>query len=218
MKKKFILLGAPGSGKGTLAEKATTKYGILQISTGDIFRQNVADGTALGKKAKEYMDRGELVPDELVLDLVADRLSQPDAQKGYMLDGFPRTIVQAEALDKALEKSGSRIDAVVYLNVPRDELIHRISGRRLCSVCGKSYNVDNPEFSPAVPGICDVDGGNLIQRPDDTEEVAKGRIDVYNEQTHPLVEYYQEAGMLTELNGMDGAVRNFELFSALIEA
>ncbi|MDR0596506.1 MAG: adenylate kinase [Clostridiales Family XIII bacterium] len=218
MKKKFILLGAPGSGKGTLAERATAKYGILQISTGDIFRHNVADGTELGKKAKEYMQRGDLVPDGLVLDLVTDRLSQDDAQKGYMLDGFPRTIVQAEALNKTLEKSGTKIDAVVYLNVPRDELVKRLSGRRTCSVCGRSYNVGNPEFAPAVDGVCDVDGGELVQRHDDDKKVAEGRIDVYNEQTHPLVKYYQAAGILTELNGMDGAVRNFELFSKLIEA
>jgi adenylate kinase len=200
--KKIILLGAPGSGKGTLAERVTAKYGIPQISTGDILRQNTADGTELGKKAKAYMEKGELVPDALVLDLIADRLAKPDAQAGYMLDGFPRTIAQAQALDKALAESGSKIGLVVYLNTPKDELIKRISGRRLCGVCGKSYNVNNEEFAPAKAGVCDVCSGDLIQRPDDTAEVAETRIDVYNEQTLPLVAYYREAGLLTELDGM----------------
>jgi adenylate kinase len=216
--KRIILLGAPGSGKGTLAEKVTDKYGIPQISTGDILRQNVAEGTELGKQANEYMKRGGLVPDALVLDLVADRLTKPDVQAGYMLDGFPRTIVQAEALTETLAKSGSKIDIVVYLNVPKDELIKRISGRRLCSVCGKSYNVNNPEFAPATPGACDIDGGELIQRSDDNEDVAENRIDVYNEQTSPLIAYYRESGILTEFDGMNGVVRNFDALGKLLEA
>jgi len=216
--KKIILLGAPGSGKGTLAEKVTAKYGIPQISTGDILRQNVADGTELGKKAKEYMDQGALVPDALILDLVAGRLVQPDTRNGYMLDGFPRTIVQAEALDAALVKKGSKIDIVVYLNVPKDELIKRISGRRLCAVCGKSYNVNAPDFAPATSGVCDLDGGELIQRHDDNEDVAENRIDVYNEQTLPLVTYYREAGILTEVDGMDDVRRKFDVLGKLLEA
>jgi adenylate kinase len=202
MKRRIILLGAPGSGKGTLAERVSAKYGLPQISTGDILRQNKAEGTELGMKAREYMDKGELVPDELVTDLVADRLARPDAQDGYMLDGFPRTIAQAEALDRVLAESGAGIDAVVYLNTPRDELVKRISGRRLCGTCGKSYNVNNEEFAPAAGGVCGVCGGDLIQRPDDTEAVAENRIDVYNQQTLPLVEYYTKAGLLTEFDGM----------------
>jgi adenylate kinase len=201
--KKVILLGAPGSGKGTLAENVTDKCGIPQISTGDILRQNVADGTELGVKAKEYMDKGELVPDALVLDLVADRLSRDDVRDGYMLDGFPRTIAQAEALDDVLAKSGSGIDLVVYLNTPRDELIKRISGRRLCGTCGKSYNVNNPRFAPSSDGVCDACGAELTQRRDDTEAIAENRIDVYNEQTLPLVDYYRRAGILTEIDGME---------------
>jgi adenylate kinase len=216
--KRIILLGAPGSGKGTLAERVTAKYGIPQISTGDILRQNTADGTELGKKAKEYMDKGELVPDALVLDLVADRLAQPDAQEGYMLDGFPRTIAQAEALDKALSVSGSGRDLVVYLNTPRVELIKRISGRRLCGACGKSYNVNNKTFAPTSPGVCDVCGAELIQRPDDTEAVAENRIDVYNEQTLPLVEYYRDKGILTELDGMGPIEDKLDAMGKLLEA
>jgi adenylate kinase len=216
--KKIILLGAPGSGKGTLAERLTAKYGIPQISTGDILRRNTAEGTELGKKAKEYMDQGELVPDALVLDLVADRLAQPDAREGYMLDGFPRTIAQAEALDKTLAASGSRIDLVVYLNTPKPELIKRITGRRLCGVCGKSYNVNNKEFAPSDDGKCDACGEALIQRPDDTEAVAENRIDVYNEQTLPLVEYYRKAGILTELDGMGPIADKLDAMGKLLEA
>jgi adenylate kinase len=215
--KRIILLGAPGSGKGTLAERITAKYGIPQISTGDILRQNTAQGTELGRKAKAYMEKGELVPDALVLDLVADRLEQPDAKDGYMLDGFPRTIAQAEALAGALAKSGSGIDFVVYLNTPRDELIRRISGRRLCGSCGKSYNVNNREFAPPADGACGACGGELIQRPDDTEAVAENRIDVYNEQTLPLVEYYRQAGLLTELDGTGPIEGKVDAISGLIE-
>jgi adenylate kinase len=216
--KKIILLGAPGSGKGTLAERVTAKYGIPQISTGDILRRNTAEGTELGKKAKSYMDKGELVPDALILDLIADRLAKPDAQAGYMLDGFPRTIAQAEAFGKALAESGSKIDIVVYLNTPKAELIKRITGRRLCSVCGKSYNVNNSEFAPSKEGVCDVCGGKLIQRPDDTEAVAENRIDVYNEQTLPLVEFYRKAGVLTELDGMGPIADKLDEMGKLIEA
>jgi adenylate kinase len=216
--KKIILLGAPGSGKGTLAEKMTSKYGIPQISTGDILRQNRADGTELGKKAQAYMDKGELVPDDLVVDLVADRLAKPDAQAGYMLDGFPRTIAQAEALGKVLAESGSKIDFVLYLNTPKEELIKRISGRRLCGVCGKSYNVNSAAFAPPESGACGVCGGNLIQRPDDTEAVAENRIDVYNEQTLPLVAYYRDAGILTELDGMGPLEDKVAAMGRLIEA
>ncbi|MDR2163820.1 MAG: adenylate kinase [Clostridiales Family XIII bacterium] len=215
--KKIILLGAPGSGKGTLAERITAKYGIPQISTGDILRQNIADGTELGKKAKAYMDKGELVPDALILDLIAGRLAQPDANDGYMLDGFPRTIAQAEALGGNLAEGGSGIDFVVYLNTPKDELIKRISGRRLCSACSKSYNVNNNEFAPSSEGVCDACGGGLIQRPDDTEAVAENRIDVYNEQTLPLVEYYRNAGLLIELDGMGPVYDKVDAMSRLIE-
>jgi adenylate kinase len=216
--KKIIMLGAPGSGKGTLAGRVNAKYGVLQISTGEILRQNTAEGTELGKKVKTYMDKGELVPDALILELIADRLSKPDAQAGYTLDGFPRTIAQAEAFDDMLAKSSSKVDAVVYLNTPRDELIKRITGRRQCSVCGRSYNVNSKKFAPAVEGVCNVCGGTLIQRPDDTDAVVENRIDIYNERTLPLVEYYRKAGILTEIDGMDPRESKIDAVGKLIEA
>ncbi|MDR1953711.1 MAG: adenylate kinase [Clostridiales Family XIII bacterium] len=198
--KNLILLGPPGSGKGTQAERITAKYGIPAISTGDIFRKNIADGTELGKKAKAYMDKGELVPDELVVGLVADRLSEDDTKGGYLLDGFPRTIVQADALERVLTERGERIDGVIYINTPRDELIRRISGRRVCEVCGKTYNTGS--FAPKVAGVCDHCDGKIVQRNDDTEATAKNRVDVYNEQTMPLVDYYRGKGLLSEFDGM----------------
>jgi adenylate kinase len=197
--KNFILLGPPGSGKGTQAEKITAKYGIPAISTGDIFRKYIADGTELGRKAKAYMDKGELVPDELVVDLVANRLNEDDTKGGYLLDGFPRTIVQADALECVLGERGERIDGVIYINTPKDELIRRIAGRRVCEDCGKTYNTGS--FAPKVAGVCDHCDGKIIQRNDDTEETARNRVDVYNEQTMPLVDYYKAKGLLSEFDG-----------------
>jgi adenylate kinase len=197
-----MLLGAPGSGKGTQAERITQRYGIPAIATGDIFRKNLSEGTPLGLKAKGYMEAGELVPDELVIDLVADRLSEPDTKNGYLLDGFPRTIAQAEALDKLLSGKGEALDKVFFIDVPKDVLIDRIAGRRVCPSCGRVYHVTG--MPPKQAGVCDDDGAELIQRKDDDAATAENRIDVYNEQTKPLVEYYKKTGLLIELDGTAG--------------
>ena len=196
---KIIMLGAPGAGKGTQAKKIAEKYGIPHISTGDIFRANIKEGTELGKKAKSYMDQGLLVPDELTCDLVVDRISQPDAAKGYVLDGFPRTIPQAEALTDALSKRGEAIDYAVNVEVPDSNIINRMSGRRACLSCGATYHLTyNP---PKAEGICDHCGNNLVLRDDDKPETVKKRLDVYHAQTQPLIDYYKAAGALREVDG-----------------
>lgn len=195
----IILLGPPGAGKGTQAELIVEKYGIPQISTGDIFRANIKNGTELGKKAKTYMDAGNLVPDELVVDLVRDRLEQDDCKDGFMLDGFPRTVFQAEELDKIMESKGLKIDHVLNIDVKPEKLIKRIAGRRVCRACGATFNI---AYKPtAKEGVCDNCGGEVYQRADDTEETVKNRIDVYFNQTAPLIEYYEKAGNIATLDG-----------------
>ncbi len=195
----IIFLGPPGAGKGTQAKILVEKYGIPQISTGDMLREHVKKGTELGKKAKEYMDKGQLVPDEIILSMVKERLSQPDAQKGFILDGFPRTVAQAEALDKMLEEMGRRIEFVLALIVPDDELVERLTGRRTCKNCGMMYHI---KFKPPkVDNKCDVCGGELYQRPDDNEETVRNRLKVYHESTAPLIEYYKKKGVLFEIDG-----------------
>ena len=195
---RAVLLGPPGAGKGTQAVRLVEKYGIPQISTGDIFRKNIKEGTELGKKAQEYTNSGRLVPDELVVDLVADRLLQDDCTNGYLLDGFPRTIAQAEAFDRMLEKNGQKLDAVINFEVGYETLMQRLTGRRLCKDCGASYHV---VFSPsAKEGVCDKCGGPLEQRKDDTRETAEKRIEIYEESTAPLIEYYSKAGTLKNFN------------------
>jgi adenylate kinase len=195
---RAVLLGPPGAGKGTQAVKLVEKYGVPQISTGDIFRKNIKEGTELGKKAQEYMNSGQLVPDELVVDLVKDRLLQEDCANGYLLDGFPRTIFQAEQLDKFLEEQGQKLDAVINFEVGYDALIARLTGRRICKKCGASFHIVN--IPPKVEGVCDVCGGELEQRKDDTVETAKKRIEVYEESTAPLIGYYTETGALKNFN------------------
>ena len=196
---KIIMLGAPGAGKGTQAKKIAEKYGIPHISTGDIFRANIKEGTELGKKAKSYMDQGLLVPDELTCDLVVDRISQPDAEKGYVLDGFPRTIPQAEALTDALNKRGETIDYAINVEVPDSNIINRMSGRRACLSCGATYHLTyNP---PKTEGVCDNCQGELVLRDDDKPETVKKRLDVYHAQTQPLIDYYKAAGALREVDG-----------------
>ena len=196
---KIIMLGAPGAGKGTQAKRIAEKYGVPHISTGDIFRANIKEGTELGKKAKSYMDQGLLVPDELTCDLVVDRISQPDAQKGYVLDGFPRTIPQAEALTAALEKRGEKIDYAIDVEVPDSNIIDRMSGRRACLSCGATYHLKyNP---PKAEGQCDNCGASLVLRDDDKPETVRKRLDVYHSQTQPLIDYYKAAGAL---RGVDG--------------
>lgn len=196
---KIIMLGAPGAGKGTQAKKIAEKYGIPHISTGDIFRANIKEGTELGQKAKSYMDQGLLVPDELTCDLVVDRISQPDAVNGYVLDGFPRTIPQAEALTNALNQRGESIDYAINVEVPDANIINRMSGRRACLSCGATYHLTyNP---PKAEGICDSCHGELVLRDDDKPETVKKRLDVYHAQTQPLIDYYKVAGALREVDG-----------------
>jgi adenylate kinase len=195
---RAVLLGPPGAGKGTQAVKLVEKYGVPQISTGDIFRKNIKEGTELGKKAQEYMNAGELVPDELVVDLVKDRLMQEDCANGYLLDGFPRTIYQAEELDKFLAEQGQKLDAVINFEVGHDELITRLTGRRVCKKCGASYHIVN--IPPKKEGVCDKCGGELEQRKDDTVETAENRISVYRESTAPLIGYYEKTGALKNFN------------------
>ena len=205
---RAVLLGPPGAGKGTQAVRLVEKYGVPQISTGDIFRKNIKEGTELGKKAQEYMNAGGLVPDELVVDLVKDRLMQDDCANGYLLDGFPRTIAQAEQLDEFLKEQGTKLDAVINFEVGYDTLMERLTGRRLCKVCGASYHIKN--FPPKTDGVCDKCGGELIQRDDDTEETARKRIEVYEESTAPLIEYYTKSGDLKNFNAEKDASEVFE--------
>jgi len=209
---KIIMLGAPGAGKGTQAKKIAEKYGIPHISTGDIFRANIKQGTELGKKAKEYMDAGGLVPDELVVDLVIDRVGQDDAKNGYVLDGFPRTIPQAEALDKALSDIGEKMDYAINVEVPDDNIINRMSGRRACVDCGGTYHI---QFNPTkVEGICDACGGKLILRDDDKPETVKNRLEVYHKQTQPLIDYYSKQGIMKEV---DGTMNMDDVFKAITD-
>ena len=196
---RIIMLGAPGAGKGTQAKKIAEKYNIPHISTGDIFRANIKNGTELGVKAKSYMDQGLLVPDELVVDLVADRIQQDDAKAGYVLDGFPRTILQAESLDAALAKMGQKIDYAVDVEVPDENIVNRMSGRRACVKCGATYHLQYAK--PKAEGVCDVCGEQLILRDDDKPETVQKRLGVYHQQTQPLIDYYENQNVLKEVDG-----------------
>jgi len=191
-------MGPPGSGKGTQAAFISKEMDIPHISTGDMFRKAIRDNTELGVKAKEYMDAGKLVPDEVTIGIVRERLQEPDCKKGFLLDGFPRTVAQAEALDEILASLDMQLDAVIDIQVPREELLKRLTGRRMCK-CGASYHIT---FSPPLQdGKCDKCGGDLYQRQDDTEETINNRLDVYNEQTKPLIEFYAKQGLLKNING-----------------
>ena len=205
---KIIMLGAPGAGKGTQAKMIAEKCGIPHISTGDIFRANIKNGTELGAKAKEYMDKGLLVPDELVCDLVVDRIQQADCEKGYILDGFPRTIPQAEALENALNAIEQKLDYAIDIDVPDENIINRMSGRRACVGCGATYHV---LFNPTkVEGKCDVCGESLILRDDDKPETVKKRLDVYHTQTQPLIDFYTERKVLVEVDGSQSMDKVFD--------
>ena len=209
---KIIMLGAPGAGKGTQAMKIAEKYQIPHISTGDIFRANIKEGTELGKKAKSYMDQGQLVPDELTLELIMDRFQNPDCANGYVLDGFPRTIPQAEALTEALAKKGETIDYAINVEVPDENIINRMGGRRACLACGATYHI---VYAPTkVEGVCDRCGEKLVLRDDDKPETVKNRLDVYHAQTQPLIEYYTKQGKLAEV---DGTQSMEDVFNAIVK-
>lgn len=196
---KLVILGPPGAGKGTQAEYIVERYNIPHISTGDIFRENIKNNTELGKKAKSYMDKGLLVPDDLVIALVEDRLNKDDAKEGFLLDGFPRTVAQAVSLDSILDKNDDKLTKVINISVDPEILIERAVGRRVCKTCGMTYHVKfNP---PKEEGVCDKDGTKLIQRDDDTEETVKTRISVYFDQTAPLIDYYRAQNLLIDIDG-----------------
>ncbi len=210
-----ILLGPPGAGKGTQAKMLTERYGVPQISTGDILRAAVGAGTPLGREAKTYMDRGALVPDEVVIGIVRDRLAEPDCHGGYLLDGFPRTVAQAEALTRMLRDLGTRLPIVVNLDVAEGELVRRLSGRRTCQGCSEPFHVDF--HPPRVEGTCDKCGGTLIQREDDREETIRRRLQVYREQTEPLIGYYQTQGRLKTVDGLGETGEIFGRISSTLE-
>ena len=208
---KIIMLGAPGAGKGTQAKKIAAKYSIPHISTGDIFRANIKNGTELGLKAKSYMDAGGLVPDEITIGMLLDRIHQADCENGYVLDGFPRTIPQAESLTEALKKNGEAIDFAVNVDVPDENIINRMSGRRACLNCGATYHI--VYNAPKTENVCDTCGQELVLRDDDKPETVKKRLDVYHDQTQPLIDYYAKAGVLKEV---DGTVDMEDVFQAIV--
>jgi len=213
---KIVMLGAPGAGKGTQAKMIASKYGIPHISTGDIFRANIKNGTELGKKAKQFMDQGLLVPDELTVDLVIDRLSQDDCAKGYILDGFPRTIPQAEALDTALKARGEALDYAVDVDVPDENIVSRMSGRRACTGCGATYHIVH---NPSKKGdVCEVCGETLVLRDDDKPETVQKRLTVYHDQTQPLIDYYSAKGILKTVDGTQDMNDVFAAITAILEA
>lgn len=212
MKMKIIMLGAPGAGKGTQAKMIADKYQIPHISTGDIFRSNIKEGTELGKEAKTYMDKGLLVPDELTVKILLDRVAKDDCKNGYVLDGFPRTIPQAEVLDEALAKLNDKIDYAIDVDVPDENIIRRMSGRRACLACGATYHIEH--IPPKTEGICDRCGKELVQRDDDKEETVKNRLNVYHEQTQPLIDFYTKKGILKTV---DGTVDMKDVFAAIVK-
>ncbi len=213
---KLIMLGAPGAGKGTQAKKIAEKYQIPHISTGDIFRANIKAGTELGMKAKSFMDQGQLVPDEVTIGMLLDRISQDDSKNGYVLDGFPRTIPQAESLTVALKERGEKIDYAVNVDVPDDNIINRMSGRRACVGCGATYHV--VYNAPKSEDICDTCGEKLILRDDDKPETVKNRLLVYHDQTQPLIDYYKKEGVLVEVDGTQNLEKVFQDIVAVLGA
>ena len=205
---KIVMLGAPGAGKGTQAKQIAAKYGVPHISTGDIFRANLKEGTELGKKAKVFMDQGQLVPDSLTLELIMDRFKNDDCANGYVLDGFPRTIPQAEALTAALSENKDKLDYAINVDVPDENIINRMSGRRACAKCGVTFHV---KYNPTkVEGICDLCGGELYIRDDDKPEIVNKRLVAYHEQTQPLIEYYENEGILKNVDGTQDVNKVFE--------
>jgi len=208
---KIIMLGAPGAGKGTQAKMIAEKYSVPHISTGDIFRANIKNGTELGMEAKKYMDQGLLVPDELTVKILLDRVANDDCKNGYVLDGFPRTIPQAEVLDKALAELGDKIDYAIDVEVPDENIIKRMGGRRACLSCGATYHIEH--VPPKAEGVCDTCGSELILRDDDKPETVKNRLDVYHKQTQPLIDFYSAKGVL---KSVDGTVDMKDVFASII--
>ncbi len=208
---KIIMLGAPGAGKGTQAKMIAEKFNIPHISTGDIFRANIKNGTELGKKAKEFMDKGQLVPDELTVEILLDRVANDDCKNGYVLDGFPRTIPQADVLDKELTKLGDKVDFAINVDVPDENIVRRMSGRRACLKCGATYHIEH--IPPKTEGICDKCGSELVQRDDDKPETVQNRLSVYHEQTQPLIDYYEKKNIL---KSVDGTKDMQEVFSDIV--
>lgn len=204
---KIILLGPPGAGKGTQAKSISNRYSIPHISTGDIFRKNISENTALGIEAKKYMDNGQLVPDEVTINMVKDRLQDSDCKNGYLLDGFPRTVSQAEALQEFLEGRNESLDCALLIDVPRDFILERMTGRRVCPSCGASYHI---KFNPAKDGKCELCGSEVVQRKDDTAETVAERLDVYENQTQPLIDYYKEKKLLSQVDGTKAINEVFE--------
>lgn len=211
---RIVLLGAPGAGKGTQAQSISNKYKIPHISTGDIFRKNISEGTVLGKTAKRYMDAGQLVPDQLTLDLIEDRLKQADCKNGYLLDGYPRTVVQAEFLEALLKQHNRALDAALLIAVPREVIIERLSGRRVCQSCGATFHVKNKP--PAKKDICDVCGNHLIHRADDSRETVEARLDVYEDQTSPLIKFYEDRGILKAVDGTQAINQIFKEITEIL--
>ena len=212
---KIIMLGAPGAGKGTQAKMIAEQYGIPHISTGDIFRANIKNGTELGKEAKKYMDQGLLVPDELTVKILLDRVADKDCENGYVLDGFPRTIPQAEVLDRELTKLGDQIDYAINVDVPDENIIRRMSGRRACISCGATYHIEH--IPPKQEGICDHCGKELVLRDDDKEETVKNRLKVYHDQTQPLIEFYTKKGVLQTVDGTKDMKDVFDAITAILK-
>ncbi len=212
---RLIFLGPPGAGKGTQAERITQKYGIIQLSTGDILRANIKGGTQLGALAKKYIDGGNLVPDEVIINMIRDELGKPEMANGYILDGFPRTIPQAEALDKLLEEMGQKLDSTLVLEVPNEELVSRLTARRTCTNCGKSYHlIFKP---PQKENICDACGSALIQRDDDHEGPIRNRLEVYEKQTMPLIGYYTDKGIAVKVDGVGALDDVFNRFCEVLD-
>ena len=207
---KIIMLGAPGAGKGTQAKMIAKEYGIPLISTGDIFRANIKEGTDLGKEAKTYMDAGQLVPDELTVKILLDRVAKDDCKEGYVLDGFPRTIPQAEVLDEALTKLGDKIDFAIDVDVPDENIVRRMGGRRACVTCGATYHIEH--VPPKKEGICDTCGSELILRDDDKPETVSNRLKVYHDQTQPLIDFYTKKGVL---KSVDGTIDMMDVFASI---
>ena len=212
---KIIMLGAPGAGKGTQAKQIAAKFSIPHISTGDIFRANIKANTELGKKAKEFMDQGMLVPDSLTLELIMDRFTNADCANGYVLDGFPRTIPQAEALTKALADKGETIDFAINVEVPDESIVNRMSGRRACLTCGATYHIKYN--APAKENVCDTCGAELVLRDDDKPETVLKRLSVYHEQTQPLIDYYKNEGVLREVDGTQDMNKVFDDILAILQ-